>query len=178
MDPKILERGQMNLIGMTYYGPIGGEGWSEENQIGQLWQRFNRFCEKKWVSIEDRVINPKLGYEVSIWNEDEFKETGDFCIFVGVEVEHLEEVPLELFGKVLPAGPYAYFTLEGKEITVGIIGDTPLDMQAGCAAGCCGVIGVLTGAHGIETLGMARHTHIIRSVADLPVLLEKEFPDF
>ena len=55
------------------------------------------------------------------------------------------------------------------------IGDTPLDMQAGCAAGCCGVIGVLTGAHGIETLGMARHTHIIRSVADLPVLLEKGF---
>jgi len=117
VDPKILERGKMNLVGMTHYGPIGGEGWSEENQIGKLWQRFNKFCEMKWVSIEDRVINPKLGYEVSIWNEDEFKETGDFCIFVGVEVEQLEEVPLELFGKILPAGTYAYFTLKGKEIT-------------------------------------------------------------
>jgi len=117
VDPKILERGKMNLVGMTYYGPIGGEGWSEENQIGKLWQRFNKFCETKWVSIEDIVINPKLGYEVSIWNEDEFKETGGFCIFVGVEVDHLEEVPLELFGKVLPAGTYAYFTPKGKEIT-------------------------------------------------------------
>jgi len=117
VDPKILERGKMNLVGMTYYGLIGGAGWSEENQIGKLWQRFNKFCETKWVSIEDRVINPKLGYEVSIWNEDEFKETGDFCIFVGVEVDHLEEVPLELFGKVLPAGIYAYFTPKGKEIT-------------------------------------------------------------
>jgi phosphonatase-like hydrolase len=55
------------------------------------------------------------------------------------------------------------------------IGDTPLDMQAGCNAGCRGVIGVLTGSHGVESLGMARHTHIIRSVASLPALLEKEF---
>ena len=52
------------------------------------------------------------------------------------------------------------------------IGDTPLDMQAGCNAGCRGVIGVLTGAHGIGTLGMTRHTHIISSVASLPALLE------
>jgi len=53
-----------------------------------------------------------------------------------------------------------------------VIGDTPLDMQAGCNAGCRAVIGVLTGAHGIETLGMARHTHIIPSVASLPALIE------
>jgi phosphonatase-like hydrolase len=55
------------------------------------------------------------------------------------------------------------------------IGDTPLDMQAGCNAGCGGVIGVLTGSHGFETLGAVRHTHIIPSVADLPSLIEKEF---
>ena len=55
------------------------------------------------------------------------------------------------------------------------IGDTPLDMQAGCNAGCRGVIGVLTGSHGIESLGMERHTHIIPSIASLPALLEKEF---
>ena len=53
-----------------------------------------------------------------------------------------------------------------------VIGDTPLDLQAGCSAGCRGVIGVLTGAHGIETLGMSRHTHIIASVAKLPELME------
>ena len=53
-----------------------------------------------------------------------------------------------------------------------VIGDTPLDMQAGCNAGCHGVIGVLTGAHGVESLGMTRHTHIISGVAELPALLE------
>ncbi len=56
-----------------------------------------------------------------------------------------------------------------------VVGDTPLDMQAGCNAGCRGVIGVLTGSHGIESLGMTRHTHIIPSVASLPALIEKEF---
>jgi phosphonatase-like hydrolase len=56
-----------------------------------------------------------------------------------------------------------------------VIGDTPLDLQAGCNAGCEGVIGVLSGSHGIETLGMTRHTHIIPSVASLPTLMEKEF---
>lgn len=55
------------------------------------------------------------------------------------------------------------------------IGDTPLDLQAGCNAGCSGVIGVLSGSHGIESLGMTRHTHIITSVAKLPELIEKEF---
>jgi len=52
------------------------------------------------------------------------------------------------------------------------IGDTTADMQAGCNAGCRGVIGVLSGAHGIELLGMTRHTHIIPSVAHLPKLIE------
>lgn len=53
-----------------------------------------------------------------------------------------------------------------------VMGDTPLDMQAGCNAGCHSVIGVLTGAHGIETLGITRHTHIIPSIANLSTLLE------
>ena len=55
------------------------------------------------------------------------------------------------------------------------IGDTTLDLQAGCNAECGGVIGVLSGAHKIEMLGMTRHTHIISSVANLPELIEKEF---
>ena len=56
-----------------------------------------------------------------------------------------------------------------------VIGDTPLDMQAGTNAGCRGVIGVLSGSHGVDTLGATRHTHIIKSVAELPKL-EEFFP--
>jgi phosphonatase-like hydrolase len=53
---------------------------------------------------------------------------------------------------------------------VAVVGDTPLDLQAGTNAGAGWVIGVLSGAHGLETLGATRHTHLLRSVAGLPAL--------
>lgn len=55
---------------------------------------------------------------------------------------------------------------------VAVIGDTPLDLAAGMNAGAGWVIGVLSGAHDIETLGATRHTHIIPSIADLPALFD------
>ncbi len=51
---------------------------------------------------------------------------------------------------------------------VAVIGDTPLDLQAGMNAQAGWVIGVLSGAHGIETLGATPHTHIVPSIAALP----------
>jgi phosphonatase-like hydrolase len=53
---------------------------------------------------------------------------------------------------------------------VAVVGDTPLDLEAGSNARCGWVIGVLSGAHGIETLGIAPHTHLLPSVAGLPAL--------
>lgn len=53
---------------------------------------------------------------------------------------------------------------------VAVIGDTPLDLQAGTNAGAGWVIGVLSGAHGIETLGATAHTHLLASIATLPAL--------
>lgn len=54
--------------------------------------------------------------------------------------------------------------------TVAAVGDTPLDLQAGTNARAGWVIGVLSGAHGVETLGATRHTHLLTSVAALPAL--------
>ncbi|HEY7295216.1 MAG TPA: HAD family hydrolase [Dehalococcoidia bacterium] len=59
--------------------------------------------------------------------------------------------------------------------TVLVVGDTPRDLQAGTNAGAAGVVGVLTGSHGVESLGRVRHTHLLRSVADLPELICAEF---
>ena len=50
---------------------------------------------------------------------------------------------------------------------VAIVGDTPLDLQAAMNARAGWVIGVLSGAHGIETLGATPHTHLLPSVASL-----------
>lgn len=54
---------------------------------------------------------------------------------------------------------------------VAVVGDTPLDLQAGTNARAGWVIGVLSGAHGLETLGRTPHTHLLQSIATLPDLL-------
>ena len=78
----------------------------------------------------------------------------------------------------VPAGrpaPYMIFTAMMRAgVTdvrrVAAVGDTPVDLQAGTNAGAGWVIGVLSGAGTVETLGATAHTHIINSVADLPRL--------
>jgi phosphonatase-like hydrolase len=53
---------------------------------------------------------------------------------------------------------------------VAVVGDTPLDLRAATNARAGWVIGVLSGAHGLETLGATPHTHLLPSVASLPAL--------
>jgi phosphonatase-like hydrolase len=53
---------------------------------------------------------------------------------------------------------------------VAVVGDTALDLQAGANARAGWVIGVLSGAHDLETLGVTPHTHLLPSVACLPSL--------
>lgn len=55
------------------------------------------------------------------------------------------------------------------------IGDTPADLLSGYNAGCMGNIGVLSGANTEETLEKYPHTHLIRSVAELPKLIVEDF---
>lgn len=55
---------------------------------------------------------------------------------------------------------------------VAVVGDTPLDLQAGSNARAGWVVGVLSGAHGIETLGTAPHTHLLPDVSRLPALFD------
>ena len=50
------------------------------------------------------------------------------------------------------------------------VGDTVLDLQAGQNAGVRWNVGVLSGAHGLELLEQAPHTHLLASVAALPDL--------
>ena len=78
--------------------------------------------------------------------------------------------------------PAPYMIFKAMELTgvqsvheVIKIGDTPADLLSGYNAGCRGNIGVLSGANSIETLRIYPHTHLIKSVAELPSLITKEF---
>jgi phosphonatase-like hydrolase len=76
--------------------------------------------------------------------------------------------------------PYMIFhAMEAARITnvaeVLVIGDTPLDLQAGTNAGVRGVVGVISGASKREKLEPEPHTDIIASVADLPALIASRY---
>jgi AraC family transcriptional regulator len=62
------------------------------------------------------IKNDRVGYEVWL-SDEETAAKGDFEIFVGLEIEELKDIPVELLIKILPPTKYAVFTLEGQEIT-------------------------------------------------------------
>lgn len=53
-----------------------------------------------------------------------------------------------------------------------IAGDTPRDLEAGMNANAGFVVGVLSGASTVEQLGSVRHTHLLRSVANIHSLVQ------
>jgi len=116
MEPEIIESGQMTIVGMTFYGdPFKDvKDWSSENEIGKIWARFSKVWDARKAEIAN-VLDHDAGYEVH-YEPEEYKETKNFYVTVGVEVSEVGVVPLELSFKVLPATTYAVFKLKGKEI--------------------------------------------------------------
>ncbi len=118
MEPtKMVESGQMLLVGLSFFGdPFAASGgWTEENEIGRLWSRFIKYCEHHADQLAC-VVEPDVNYELHIPHE-ETASTGHYEVFVGVQVERLEDVPVELSVKILPPTTYAVFTLKGQQIT-------------------------------------------------------------
>ena len=100
MEPKIVTLGTLCLVGLPYYGsPDGGA-------FGQCWERF--------FPIEGKVsgrVNPKIYYGLEVYGP-EFMTEKKWLYMPAVEVGDLAEMPLPLFGKVLPACTYAVFTAQ------------------------------------------------------------------
>lgn len=125
MTPQIIHKGQIWLAGFSYYGdPFRlSPGWTEENEIGRLWQRFMAYMLSLDEASRAFIAQPNIAYEVHVYNE-ETRSSGLFEVFVGVELAKAALLPLELVMKALPATTYAVFTLRGQEI----VGDWPLMM--------------------------------------------------
>jgi AraC family transcriptional regulator len=126
VDPQLVDRDQINLVGLSFFGDpfkFSG-GWSEENEIGRLWKRFMTYLGE--VGDQIRHVKPGGGfYELHI-DHPEMELTGEFEIFVGVEVDRLEDVPVRLSIKILPPAKYAVFTFTGQDI----VADWSAELQA------------------------------------------------
>jgi predicted transcriptional regulator YdeE len=134
MKPRLIEHDRLILGGFNFYGdPFASSGgWTEENEIGRLWQRFMGCLER---SPEDPACFKTLDvtYEVHVGGE-ETESKGYVDVFVGAELHAdlvaalagtpsgpdgpaAQQVPLPLLIRVLPATTYAVFTLRGEQIT-------------------------------------------------------------
>lgn len=116
-EPRLVDAPGMTVVGLNFYGdPFEtSAGWTEENEIGRLWNRFIAFWEHRADEIPS-VRYPDVMLEIHIWG-DNTEVTGEFDVFVGVEVTALDHLPVPLLVKILPTTTYAMFTLEGDEIT-------------------------------------------------------------
>jgi predicted transcriptional regulator YdeE len=115
VEPQLIDKDQIILVGLSFFGDpfkFSG-GWTEENEIGRLWQRFMAYLQEEGAQI--RHVKAGGFYELHI-DHPEMERTGEFEVFVGAEVDRLEDVPVRLSIKILPPTKYAVFTLAGQDI--------------------------------------------------------------
>jgi predicted transcriptional regulator YdeE len=125
MDMIFVSRPAVILMGMSFYGdPFKDAGdWSASNEIGRLCKRYMDYAAENKEALQPRIIREDI-YEVHIYNE-ETDSKGYFEVFIGQEISRIDDLPLELSIKILPAGQYAEINLVGETI----ISDWYLDLD-------------------------------------------------
>ncbi|WP_236950999.1 MULTISPECIES: GyrI-like domain-containing protein [Methanobacterium] len=116
---KITGEISLKLVGCVYYGdPFhSNEEWSVNNEIGVLWGRFYKLYGELGDVLQKGAVGD-VAYELHLQPED-YPETGKFYVYVGIEVENLDEMPIEMFCKALPPTKYAVFTFKGEDMFSG-----------------------------------------------------------
>ena len=102
MEPKIVKREAIKLIGLMYYGD--NKNW----EIPGIWEEFLPLMKKIPHNLPVHE-----SYGVCFYTES-FSKNGLFYYLAALPVSSLEEIPMELVGKTLPASEYAVFTHNGS----------------------------------------------------------------
>ena len=98
MEPKIIEKPEMRLVGVVYYGD------NKSKEIPELWKKH--FPDV--FSVTHRV-NREESIGLCYHNSD-YVEKGLFYYMAAVEVESYEDIPITAVAKTVPAHKYAVFT--------------------------------------------------------------------
>ena len=120
MEPTaIIQKPVMFLAGMSFFGDpftMSAE-WTEENEIGRLWNRFFAYLKRDPSHSDEAFCFQNSGVSYEAWIEHaETAPKGQVEVFVGMEVESVASLPVELLVKVFPVATYAVFTLQGEAI--------------------------------------------------------------
>jgi AraC family transcriptional regulator len=98
MEPKIVKKEAVKLIGLMYYGD--NKNW----EIPKIWEEFLPLMKKI-----PNCVPARESYGVCFYTES-FSKSGLFYYLAALPVSSLEEIPMELVGKTIPASEYAVFT--------------------------------------------------------------------
>ena len=96
MKPEIIEQEKMLLAGVINCGKD-----VTEIDIHELWNNYGK--SEKNISH----IVPGIWYELHIGTE---LGNGIYCVMAGVEVKEVDDLPLEVSLKAVPAGKFAHFS--------------------------------------------------------------------
>ena len=107
MEPQIIERGKIKLVGLVFYGN------PEHGDFGKTWERFGPHMD----AIQNRVDKHEA-YGVELY-PPEFPDPNAWIYFAAVEVSSFEDVPHYMVMKELPASKYAVFTVTGGLGNIG-----------------------------------------------------------
>ncbi len=115
-DIELINKESLSLIGLDFYGdPFSNSSWwTEENEIGILWKRFMESFMPNKIKFQNYLKND-IYYEMHIMNSS-FKETGQYEIFIGIELSQLPEDCLHFLVKIIKPQTYIKLTLCGEEI--------------------------------------------------------------
>jgi predicted transcriptional regulator YdeE len=109
LEPKIILRGEFNLIGISTETSNPRESDPDTAKIAGLWKKF---FEENWNERIPNRLNEHLIY--GGYTNYESDVSGQYTLIVGGEVKNLETVPDGMTGVVIPAGRYMIFTARGK----------------------------------------------------------------
>lgn len=121
MLPEIRQYPIRYLAGFSFFGNPFEQysGWTEENEIGRLWTRYMAYMRQHAGSLPaawTATGETGVAYELHIYHP-ETPATGEFEVFAGHLISDPAPTPTVMSVKVLPAAPYAVFTLRGQQIT-------------------------------------------------------------
>jgi len=119
IEHSIIEEKSFLFIGCVFYGdPFhSAKEWTIENEIGKLWERYGNLISKNYRALKRNLVNLNIGYEIHI-EPEEYIETKNYFVFVGTEIKDYNDVPLEMFIKVLPKIKYLFFTAKAMDLDV------------------------------------------------------------
>ncbi len=102
MQPNIIQFPRMMVIGVPYFGN------ASNGAFGKVWGRLGPLLQQV---PNQKMPKTMLGVEAYT---DDMQTSGQWFYLAGVEVSSLDEVPVQLDAKVIPAHSYAVFDHVGR----------------------------------------------------------------